>query len=84
MMNGQMMQGMQGMHGHMMGGMGMGWLWLQMLFVLLGLAAVVALPWVLLRRVDRQATGIAVLKRRLAAGEISTEEYTEKLALLKQ
>ncbi|HLO02510.1 MAG TPA: SHOCT domain-containing protein [Symbiobacteriaceae bacterium] len=62
----------------------MGWLWLQMLFVLLGLAAVVALPWVLLRRVDRQATGIAVLKRRLAAGEISTEEYTERLALLKQ
>lgn len=83
MMGGPMMHG-QMMHGQMMGGMGVASMWLFMLLGTIGLAAVVSLPWLLLKRVDRQASGIAVLKRRLAAGEISDEEYSAKLTLLKQ
>lgn len=75
----------------MMGnGFGMGGMWLVWLWGLLVLAGVVALVVLaVLDRADRQraprsgpATARAVLNERYARGDLSTEEYNERLRAL--
>lgn len=54
---------------------------------LLGLGMLIALIWAIVQAGSRQRPEIdspeAILKRRYAAGEIDTEEYTRRLEVLK-
>jgi putative membrane protein len=76
--------------GHMWGGAGWGWMWvggLLTLLLLIGLAA--AVIWAIVRGSKPQpppdSTGRAkeILNERYARGDISTEEYRERLDSLR-
>ncbi|MFI1379714.1 SHOCT domain-containing protein [Embleya sp. NPDC020886] len=75
--------------GHMYEEDGWSWVWGSMMMLLL-LAAIVAVVWFLVRGTSRGrgpsdsagSSAIEVLARRYARGEIDTEEYRERLAVL--
>jgi len=61
-----------------------GWFWGAMILRWVILAAIVAgVVWWLTGRKRPESDAMATLKRRLAAGEISEEEYTRLRELLK-
>jgi putative membrane protein len=67
--------------GHMMGGWG--WMWLVGLLSMLLLAVLVVVVWALTRsgtdRPDPTTNARQILNERYARGEISTDEYHERL-----
>jgi putative membrane protein len=69
--------------GHM-GGWGGGWMWLWGTLMMLFWVAVIAAVWRSTQRRDRASGGEAsrardILDERYAGGELSTEEYRERL-----
>jgi putative membrane protein len=77
----------QGWDGHMMGGWG--WMWLVgLLSILLLVALVVGAVWAVTRsgsssRPNTASRAREILNERYARGEISTEEYRERLDALR-